>query len=119
MRKAVLFVLMCGLLWMPACAKAQDKKAGSTDPASIERFLRRYYSLPENVKVEVGPLKTSPIAGLMQTTVRLSANDQHQDEQFLISADGRYLLKATPVAIGGDPFASIREKMELKDFPSL
>jgi len=119
MRRVVLSLLMCGLLWMPACAKAQEKKAGSTDPASIERFIRRYYNWPKEVKIEVGPLKPSGVPGLLETTVKLSAADQHQDEQFLISSDGRYILRGPMVSMGADPFASVREKMDLKDFPTL
>lgn len=119
MRKLVLFVLLCGLLWSPACAKAQEKKADITDPATIERFLRRYYSWPEEIKVEVGPLKPSPVPGLLETTVKLSVRDQQQDAEFLISSDGRYILQGPPIVVGADPFASIRGKMDLKDAPSL
>jgi protein-disulfide isomerase len=120
MRRGALLLLSAALLCLPGCAKAQEKKAeGATDPASIERFLRRYYNLPDSVRVELGPLKPSAVPGLMEATVRLSQNDQHQDELFLISSDGRYLVKGPLVKVGSDPFALIREKIELKNHPAL
>lgn len=122
MPRVVSFLLVLLLLILPGCARAQDKKvaaAGKPDAAQIEKYLRRTQGWPEQIKIDVGPFTPSPVQGLLQATVKLSLQDQHQDLNVLVSNDGQYLMLGQLQKLDGDPFASVRAKMNLTDAPSL
>ncbi len=102
-----------------ASAATSSPPAAVPDPVRIEKFLRRYYSWPEAVKVTVAPLQPSPIAGLLEAKVKISHQGQEQETTFLVSADGRHLVQGPPIAMVADPFAAIRAKIDVKDSPAL
>ncbi len=125
MREAVSVLILLSLLALPfggAIAqekKAAEKAAAAPDAAKLERFLRRYFAWPDAVKVSIGPFKPSPVAGLLETAVKISHEGQQQETTFLVSTDGQYLLQGPPQNLNADPFASTRAKIQLKDAPSL
>ncbi len=120
MNRVASILILLALLVVPAgCARADENKSAGPDPAKLEKFLRRYYSWPDTVRVTVGAFKPSPIAGLLETTVKISHLGQEQETTFLVSSDGRHLLQGPPLQLSNDPFAATRAKIDVKDSPSL
>jgi len=89
------------------------------DVVKIERFMRRYFGWPDAVKITIGEPKPSNVAGLLETTIKLSHEGQEQQATYLISADGQYLIQGPALHLAGDPFAATRAKIDTTNAPSL
>jgi protein-disulfide isomerase len=90
----------------PAAAPAAAPGT-APDKAKIGELVRRYYvgsgQIPEDIQVAVADIKPSQIGGLYEGTLKLSRGEQSQDLSFLISADGRWFVRADPVDLTVDP----------------
>src|SRR5690606_16165868 len=91
----------------PAAAGA----AANIDKAQVGELIKRYYTssgqIPEDVDMAVTDVKPSQITGLSEGTLRLSRGAQSQEVPFLISADGRWFLRADPVDLTIDPVQEV------------
>ena len=126
MRLSWVLVLLAVLAAPAPCAgtaaqarETKKKEAAAPDSAKLERFLRRKFAWPASFQVKVGPFKPSPAAGVLETTVEVSHPGGKREFQYLISADGQYLVQGSLLALNGDPFEATRAKIALTDAPSL
>jgi len=110
------FVLFCVL----GCnAQAPGGKVTDETARRIESQVRYFIEshnerpLPPSVRVDVGELKTSDIAGFDLVPVTLSNNKQTQTLEFLISKDRKTLMRFEKFDVGTDP----ESKMDLKGRP--
>lgn len=83
----------------------------------IERQVRTYYSIPAPVKITVGPLRTSEFSGYDALTVHMDGNEKKADYEFLLSKDGKTLLRMTKLDLTKDPYAENVSKLTLGDRP--
>ena len=108
----------------PAAAPAAAVAAtGVPDKAKLATQVRRYFEgqgqLPADVKLEVGDLKPSQVPGLYEVQLKLSRGEQAQDIDFLVSADGRWFMKAEPIDLSVDPVDAVLAKIKITaDDPS-
>jgi len=84
----------------------------------IERQVRVHYSLPPDVKVILGPLRSSEFPNYDAMTVTFSSPDKKQDFEFLLSHDHKTLLRMTKMDLTKDPYADVMQKIDLSGRPT-
>ena len=67
--------------------------APSQTQKDIEAYLRNLYAFGPDVKVIVGPLKESPVAGLLETNIDVTIGENKQAVKFYVSKDGKFLFR--------------------------
>jgi protein-disulfide isomerase len=86
---------------------------------AIERQVRARYSLQPDVKVILGPLRSSEFANYDELTVTFaSSNDKKQDLEFLLSRDHKMLMRITKFDLTTDPYAAIMKKIDVSGRPT-
>ena len=61
----------------------------------VERQVRAHYSLPPDVKVILGPLRSSEFANYDALTVTFVSPNKKQEFEFLLSRDHKTLVRMT------------------------
>jgi protein-disulfide isomerase len=109
-RMAVLLLLVC------AGCSAQNV---SPDVATrIRRQVQAQYDLPPDVKVDVGPRHPSDFPTYDTVTITLSGRgSKDQKVDFLLSQDGKTLVKITKIDLTKDIYAERMEKIDVKGRP--
>ena len=83
----------------------------------IEAYLRNLYAFGPDVQLTVGPLKETPVVGLMETDVAVKIGEDKQVAQFYVSKDGKFLFRGELSDLSKDPLAEARAKTQTKDAP--
>src|SRR5208337_5269065 len=87
---------------------AQSPPAPPADIArAIERQVRAHYALEPDVKVILGPLRSSEFANYDALTVTFARPGRKQDFEFLLSRDHKTLIRITKLDLTTDPYAEI------------
>jgi protein-disulfide isomerase len=107
-----LFVLLLICLGCSAQSVAPDTVR------AIQRQVRAFYSLPSSVKISVGELKPSPFPGYDAITITLDGGEKKQNFEFLLSKDGKTLIRMTKMDLTKDPYAETMKKIDVKDRPT-
>jgi protein-disulfide isomerase len=84
----------------------------------IERQVRATYSLPVDVQVTVGPTKPSEFPNYDALTITLSTSERKQDVPFLVSKDGKTLIRMTKMDLSQDPYAELMKKIDTSGRPT-
>ena len=84
----------------------------------VERHVRVQYSLPPDVKVIVGPLRSSEFANYDALTVTFASPRKKQDFEFLLSHDHKTLVRVTKLDLTSDPYAEIMKKIDVSGRPT-
>jgi protein-disulfide isomerase len=115
-RRAFLVLLLICL----GCS-AQSPPASPAPAADItravEREVRAHYSLPPDVKVILGTLRSSEFANYDALTVTFASPTKKQEFEFLLSHDHKTLLRITKMDLTIDPFADIMKKIDVSARP--
>jgi protein-disulfide isomerase len=83
----------------------------------IERQVRSYYSVPANVKVTVGTPRPSEFPNYQALTIHIAGNGKERDYDFLLSKDGKTLLRMTKLDLTKDPYAEAMSKIDIAGRP--
>lgn len=83
----------------------------------IERQVRAYYSVPANVKVTLGTLHPSDFPNYDALTINIESTSKKQDYDFLLSKDGKTLLRMTKLDLTKDPYAETMKKIDVAGRP--
>ena len=84
----------------------------------IERQVRSYYSIPSDVTIKIGPRKTSEFPGYDSVTVSFESSAKKQNYDFLLSKDGKTLIRMTRLDLTQDPFAEVMKKIDVHGRPT-
>jgi protein-disulfide isomerase len=84
----------------------------------VERHVRAQYSLPPEVKVIVGPLRSSEFPNYDALTVTFASPDQKKDFEFLLSHDHKTLLRMTRLDLTTDPYTDTMNKIDVTGRPT-
>ena len=112
---------------LPA-APAQQGKSTAAGPASqapsqtqknIEAYLRHLYAFGPDVKLLVGPLKETPVEGLLETDIDVTVGENKEAAKFYVSKDGKFLFRGELSDLTKDPLAETRTQIQITDAPSL
>ena len=84
----------------------------------VERHVRAQYSLPPDVTVIVGALRSSEFPGYDALTVTFAGASQKKDFEFLLSHDHKTLLRLTRLDLTTDPYAETMKKIDVGGRPT-
>ncbi len=123
-RRAFLVLLLiclgCSAQAPPASAPASSSPVGPNADITraIEREVRAHYSLPPDVKVILGPLRSSDFANYDALTVTFASPTKKQDFEFLLGHDHKSLLRITKMDLTADPYVEIMKKIDVRGRPT-
>jgi protein-disulfide isomerase len=109
-RRAILVLALVCL----GCS-AQSTSPGLT--AKIERQVRAYYNVPEEVKISVGALHPSEFPNYDAVTITMEGQNKKQNYDFLVSKDQKTLIRTTKFDLTKDPYAEVMKKIDLNGRP--
>jgi len=95
--------------------------AQSTPPEiskRIERQVRAFYNIPSSVKINLGPLKPSEFPNYDAMNISFDGGDKKQNYDFLLSKDGKTLLRMTKLDLTKDPYADVMKKIDVGGRPT-
>ncbi len=118
-----LTLLVC--LGCAAQSTSTSSAAPSTSPSPnndldrrIERQIRAQYELPAQVNIQVSPRTPSPdFPNYEKLTVTMSSGEQKKSYDFLVSKDGKSLLRVTKMDLTEDPYAAVMKKIDIAGRP--
>jgi protein-disulfide isomerase len=99
------------------CLGCSAQSAPPEQVQRIEREVRSYYSLPATVNVTVGPLRPSEFPNYDALTINITGEGKKQDYDFLLSKDGKTLMRLTKLDLSKDPYVEIMKKINLGGRP--
>lgn len=119
-------ILAISLLAQVGHAQQAKNSPGTAAPASssaiqktIEAYLRHLYAFGPDIVIVVGPLKETPIEGLMVTDIDVTIGENKEAVKFYVSKDGKFLFRGELSDLTKDPLADNRAQIQLRDAPSL
>jgi len=119
LRRAFVVLLM---ICLGCSAQSPPPPTSSSSPSDIvrvvERRVRAQYSLPPDVKVIVGPLRSSEFANYDALTVTFASRNKKQDFEFLLSRDHKTLVRMSKFDLTSDPYAEIMKKIDVSGRPT-
>jgi len=121
LRRAFVVLLMICL----GCSAQSPPPPTSSSPSppagivrAVERRVRAQYSLPPDVKVIVGTLRSSEFPSYDALTVSFASRTKKQDFEFLLSRDHKTLLRMSKFDLTSDPYAEIMKKIDVSGRPT-
>lgn len=115
-------ILAISLLGVSAGAQ-QPTSTATAAPAqtqkSIEAYLRNLYAFGPDVKLIVGPLKESPVEGILETSIDVTIGENKETAKFFVSKDGRFLFRGDVSDMTKDPLAENLAQIRMTDAPAL
>jgi protein-disulfide isomerase len=121
--RAALALLILLLACISCFAQSSAVPPSSSSPASsdlatmIERQVRSHYSVPPDVKVTLGPLRSSEFPNYDALTVTFSGATRKQDFDFLLSHDHKTLMRVTRMDLTTDPYVETMKKIDVTGRP--
>jgi protein-disulfide isomerase len=98
---------------------AAPPAASSPVQKNIEAYLRHLYAFGSDVAIVVGPLKETPIEGIMIVDIDVTIGENKEAAKFYVSKDGKYLFRGEMSDMTKDPLAENRANIQMNDAPSL
>lgn len=86
---------------------------------NIEAYLRNLYAFGPDVKLLVGPLKESPVEGMLETNIDVTIGENKENAKFYVSKDGRFLFRGELSDMTKDPLAENLAQIRMADAPAL
>jgi len=99
------------------CLGCSAQSVPADQAQRIERQVRAYYSVPENVKITLGPPRPSEFPGYDALTINIAGNGKEKDYEFLLSKDGKTLMRMTKLDLTKDPYAEAMSKIDIAGRP--
>jgi len=112
-----LAVLLC-----VGCSAQRSPGSASEGPAPnsleqrIQRHIRTYYSIPASVQILVGQRRPSEFTGYDLVPVTL-LGPRKTNYEFLVSQDGKTLIRFAKIDIAKDPYAELMTKIDVRGRP--
>lgn len=105
-------------------ARAQQPGSSATAVSTqaqknIEAYLRNLYAFGPDVKLLVGPLKESPVEGILETNIDVTIGENKENAKFYVSKDGRFLFRGELSDMSKDPLAENLAQIRMTDAPEL
>jgi len=84
----------------------------------IERRVRASYTIPASVKITVEPLRPSEFPNYDAVTINMEGGEKKQTYEFLVSKDGKTLIRMTKMDLTKDPYAEVMSKINWQGRPT-
>src|ERR1700742_3178105 len=93
----------CGLVLL-VCLGCAAQSNNTDSNRNIERHIRAQYELPASVNVTLGQRSPAPeFPGFESLPVTISLGDKKVEYNFIISKDGKTLIRQTKIDLTKDP----------------
>jgi protein-disulfide isomerase len=102
------------LLLFTSCVAQTPNSAPALKPdvvASIQRQIRAYFNIPPDVEISVGNPATSEFPNYELVPVTMSRASKTQVAEFLVSTDGKTLIRFTKIDLTKDIYAETMSKI--------
>ncbi len=107
------------LVLLLICLGCSAQSAPPSDTAkAIERQVRSFYKLPPDVTVAIGPLRPSEFPNYDAVKLTFNKGNRKDEYDFLLSKDGKTLVKMTKLDLTKDPNAEAMKKMDVRGRPT-
>ena len=100
------------------CLGCSAQSPPSDIDRAVERQVRAHYSLPPDVKVLIGPLRTSDFANYDTVTITFASAHKKQEFEFLLSRDHKTLVRMTKLDLTQDPYVATMKKIDVGGRPT-
>jgi len=100
-------------------ASASASPASSQTQKNIEAYLRNLYAFGPDVKLIIGPLRESPVEGILETNIDVTIGENKEAAKFYVSKDGRFLFRGDVSDMTKDPLAENLAQIRMTDAPAL
>lgn len=113
-RRAFLVLLLVCL----GCSAQPTPSAPADVVRLLERQVRSTYSVPAEVKVNIGPLRASDFPNFEALTITFDDSGKKKDYEFLLAKDRKTLLRMTKIDLTRDPYAELMKKIDVTGRPT-
>ncbi len=110
MRRSILVLLLVG---MGCSAQSAPPEVAQ----KIERQVRFHYSIPPEVKVTLGPLRSSEFPNYDALTITVEGDNKKQTLDFLLSKDKQTLLRTQKMDLTKDPYVEAMKRINVDGRP--
>lgn len=113
---------LVSILFLDLSAGAQQPANAGTGASTqvqknIDAYLRNLYAFGPDVKIVVGPLKESPVEGMLETNIDVTIGENKENAKFYVSKDGRFLFRGELSDMTKDPLADNLAQIRMTDAP--
>lgn len=112
------FLRRATLVLLLICLGCSAQSAPPEVARRIEQQVRIYYNIPPRVKIIQSALKPSDFPNFDGLTITFDGGDKKQTYDFLLSRDGKTLLRMTKLDLSKDPFAEVMKKIDISGRPT-
>jgi len=84
----------------------------------VENQVRVSYKIPADVKILLSPLKASEFPNYDTLTITLDNGDKKHTYDFLLSRDGKTLIRMTKLDLSTDPYVEVMKKIDTTGRPT-
>jgi protein-disulfide isomerase len=106
------------LVLMIVCLGCSAQLAPSDLTQKIERQVRATYSIPASVKVTIGQPRPSEFPNYDTVTITMDGGEKKSTYEFLLSKDGKTLVRMTKLDLTKDPYAENMKKIDVSGRPT-
>ncbi len=120
-RFLVNFVRRAFFVLLLVCLGCSAQPTPSAPPDVVRllvRQVRSTYSVPSEVKVVIGPLRSSDFPGYEALTITFDDSGKKKDYDFLLARDRKTLLRMTKIDLTKDPYAEVMKKIDVTGRPT-
>src|SRR6195256_3747906 len=120
-RFLVTFARRAFFVLLLVCLGCSAQPAPSAPPdvtRLLERQVRSTYSVPSEVKVTMGPLRSSEFPNYEALTVTFDESGKKKDYEFLFAKDRKTLIRMTRIDLTKDPYAEVMKKIAVTGRPT-
>lgn len=100
------------------CLGCSAQSTPSETAKAIERQVRSFYHLPPEVQVSIGPRTPSEFPNYDAVKLSFVKGTRKDEYDFLLSKDGKSLVRLTKLDLTKDPNAELMRKVDLKGRPT-
>lgn len=112
-RLAIVLLMLC-----VGCSAQPNKSAAQADVNErIQRQVRAFFNIPPDVVITVGAPAPSEFANYDLVPVTMTRQDKSQKADFLLSKDGKTLIRFTKLDLTKDPYVETMNQISLADRP--
>ena len=110
MRRTAIFLLLL-------CLGCTAQSIAPETRQRVQEQVRAYFNIPPEVTIEIGPPSASDFPNYDAITVTMSHEGKSQKAEFLLSKDGKTLLRMTKIDLTKDIYADTMAKINVDGRP--
>lgn len=111
--------LVCPFFLLAQTPKPAHPSSTALDKSTMEQYVRHLFVWGPQIQVQVGdPKPSADLPGFKEVNVHASAGQASQDELFLVSNDGKKIIRGTVYDVAKNPFDTDKDKLKTDLQPS-